>query len=122
MKKLCVSGIVLLVLFGFAALAYAEDLGKVEIPRAVKLKGAVIQPGVYTFSLEKEGDKLMISLKQGGNVVAGELAITKPAEKIHDSARLAYQPLRRDGKDDPVLSRVLCSYKGTFYLIYFEKI
>jgi hypothetical protein len=121
MKKFSVYGLTIAVLLGMALTAIADDLGRVEIPAAVKLKGNVVQPGVYTFSLEKEDGKLMIHLKQSGQTVAKELAITKPAEKILENARIAYQPLRRDGKDDPVFSRVLCNWRGTLYLIYLEK-
>ena len=121
MKKLSVACFAFAALAVSAALAVAEDLGQVELPRAVMLKGAAIQPGVYTFSLVQEGDNLMIQLKQGGAVVANELAITKPAEKALERARIVYQPLKRDSKDDPVLSRILCSWRGTLYLIYFEK-
>jgi hypothetical protein len=121
MKKFSVYSLTVVLLLGMASAAFADDLGKVEIPTAVKLKGNVVQPGVYTFSLEKEDGKLMICLKQGGETVASELAITKPAEKIFEHARIAYQPLRRDGKDDPVFSRVLCNWRGTLYLLYFEK-
>jgi hypothetical protein len=104
-----------------SASVQAADLGKVNIPTQVKLKGTVIGPGTYTFAIEKTGDKLYVQLKRGDAVVASELAITKPAEKVYSSARIAYQPLKRDGKDDPLLSRVLCSYEGKLYLLYFEK-
>ncbi len=116
-----VFAIALFAVLALSVSAVAEDLGSVNIPTRVKLKGMVLQPGHYTFAIEKQGDKLFIMLKQGGQEVAGELAITKPAEKMHASARLAYQPLKRDGKDDPLVSRILCSYQGTLYLIYFEK-
>jgi hypothetical protein len=104
-----------------SAATQAADLGKVNIPVQVKLKGMLIEPGLYTFALETMDGKLFIQLKRGGKVVADELAITKPAEKVHKTARLAYQPLKRDGATDPVLSRVLCSYEGKLYLLYFEK-
>ena len=121
MKKYTVTGLAIVLMLALAALAFAEDLGQVNIPRSVKLKGSIIQSGQYTFSLDKSGDKVMIHLKQGGQVVASELAVTKPADKISDTAYIVYQPLRRDGSNDPVLSRILCSYQGTLYLLYFEK-
>jgi len=113
--------LVMLAALCFSTYAAAEDLGQVNIPAQVKLKSSVLQPGLYTFAIEKQGDTLLIQLKQGGQVIASELAITKPAEKTHSTARLAYQPLKRDGREDPLMSRILCSYQGTLYLIYFEK-
>jgi len=104
-----------------AVSAFAEDMGRVTIPTKVKLRGVVLDPGTYTFAVEKEGEVLVAQLKMGGEVIASEMAITKPAEKAYDSARIAYQTLKRDGKDDPVLSRIFCSYRGTIYLLYFEK-
>jgi ABC-type Fe3+ transport system substrate-binding protein len=107
-------------LLGLAAMAAAEDLGKVNIPSKVTLKGQAIGPGAFTVALEKKGGDLMIVLKKDGAAVASELAITKPADKHHDKARLAYQTLKQDGKSDPLKSRILVSYQGTYYLLYFE--
>ena len=113
--------IALLFVLSITTAAFAKDMGQVTIPRSVKLKGEVISAGTYTFAVEKTGEGVEVQLKRDGEIVARELAITKVAEKSYDYARLAYQPLKRGGKDDPVLSRVFCSYQGTIYLLYFEK-
>ncbi len=120
MKNKYALGVIVLLLFGFAQYAHAEDLGKIRIPEIVKLKGELIQPGTYTFSLERETSDLMIRLSQNGAVVASELAVTKPAEKVHDPAHIVYQPLKQDSGKSP-MSRILCSYQGTLYLLYFDK-
>lgn len=120
MKSRIASLTAIILLLTFGAAATAKDLGAVQIPTAVKLRGTLVQPGSYTFSVEKSGDKLMIALKQNGATVAGELAITKPAGRHHETARILYQPLKQDGGKNP-MSRIYCSYQGTLYLLYFEK-
>ena len=123
MKKVVLSA-VLLVAF-MAAAVTAEEVGSVKIPRDVMIKKVPVAAGTYSVHLVKSDGKVMIELHKGDQTVVSELAIVKAVDmeskygKYNDGA--VYEPLRKDGDEDPLISRVLVKKGDHLFLLFCEK-
>ena len=123
MKKRVLSAVLLVAFMSVAVLA--EEVGSVKIPRDVMINKVPVAAGTYDVHLVQSGDKMMIELHKGDATVVSELAIVKAVDmkskygKYNDG--VVYEPLRKDGNEDPLISRVLIKKGGNLFLLFCEK-
>lgn len=119
MKRNIVIATLLVALISFVC--FAEELGKVTIPKAVHINKVLVPAGVYSVDLSVNSDsEPVLALLKDGEEIVKDVAVTKESKKAFPKIKVRYQDLAKD-KNDILIGRIFVGKESKIYLLMCEK-